>query len=143
MCMVDGCDFEGTFLGVESSRARKVHKCEECWREIQPGETYTIATWATDDRIERMKMCAHCEVASKWLSDNCGGFVYGGIWEDIEEHIQEYRGVYPEVTRDLKRLAVWGEHDWRVKRGPRAGVMLPIPKLPRFPAAKGGDANGS
>jgi hypothetical protein len=116
--MADGADFEGTFLGESTRKARKVHKCEECWREIQPGEQYRIATWVNDGRVDSMKMCAHCRVASKWLSDNCGGFVYGGVWEDIEEHIEEYRDVYPEVTRDLKRLAVWEQHGWRVKRGP-------------------------
>lgn len=139
MCMVDGYDFEGTFLGEETRKARKEHRCEECYRKIQPGEEYRVAKWVNEGRVESMKMCAHCRVASKWLSDNCGGFVYGGIWEDIEEHIDEYRGVYPEVTRDLKRLAVWGKNDWRVKYGPRAGALLPVPPLPRFPADTKGD----
>jgi hypothetical protein len=137
MCMVDGCDLEGTFLGSKMRRARVQHTCQDCGRKIEAGEQYMTARWAMEGTVETMKMCLHCDVAAEWLRDNCGGFVYGGVWEDIDEHVYEYRGVYPEVARDLKRLAVWADHDWRVKYGPRAGSMLPVPKTPRFPSDRG------
>jgi hypothetical protein len=134
MCAIDGADSEGTPLGTEARRAKKAHKCEDCFRVIAPGETYHVSKWAIGGRVEQMKMCEHCHVAADWLSTNCDGFLWGGVWDDIYEHIEEYRGVYPAVVRDLKRLHTQYVHHWKFKRGPRAGSMLPIPKIPCFPS---------
>lgn len=129
MCMVDDAD-RSTSLGELYPRARKPHKCEECRRTIEPGEVYSLSKTLFDGRVHAYKTCSHCVVARDWLSANCGGWIYGGVWEDIEEHIHEYRGVYPSIARQLKRLAVWESHDWKVARGPRAGQRLPVPTMP-------------
>jgi hypothetical protein len=134
MCMADSCDFEGTHLGTAKHVARKDHRCGDCGRIIGKGESYMVGSWASEGRIERMKMCAHCRVVADWLEANCGGYVWGGLIEDLREHIEEYAGVYPPVVLDLKRIDVMADHDWRFKRGPRAGQLLPVPKMPRFPA---------
>ena len=137
MCAIDYADGEGTPLGTEARKAKKVHKCQDCFRAIAPGETYHVSKWAIDGRIEQMKMCAHCHIAADWLYENCDGFLWGGVWDDIYEHIEEYAGVYPRVVRGLKRLHVQARHRWEFRRGPRVGALLPIPKLPGFPATSG------
>jgi hypothetical protein len=138
MCMADYADNEGgVSLGSETRKARKRHRCEDCFRHIEPGEMYRVCTWACDGSIQTFRMCSHCSVAAHWLQENCGGFLWGGILEDIHEHVEEYRGVYPAVVRDLKRLHVQGSHHWRFRRGPRVGKLLPVPTLPRFPHTSG------
>jgi hypothetical protein len=135
MCMADYADNEGgVSLGSETRKARKIHRCNDCSRNIAIGEAYHVGKWACDGTVETFRMCAHCRVAADWLTENCGGYLWGGILEDISEHVEEYRGVYPDVTRDLKRLHVQACHHWRFRRGPCSGSLLPIPKMPRFPA---------
>ena len=129
MCMADDAD-RSTLLRELHPRARKAHRCGECGRTIEPGEKYTLSKTLFEGRVEGYKTCDHCAVARDWLGANCGGWLYGGVWADIEEHIHEYRGVYPNVARQLKRLAVWESHDWKIVRGPRTGQRLPVPTMP-------------
>jgi hypothetical protein len=129
MCMADDAD-RSTPLGELYPRARKPHRCGECFRTIEPGERYTIHKTLFDGRVDVYKLCAHCDVARAWLGDNCGGWLYGGVWEDIDEHVEEYRSVYPKVALALKRLSVHAEHNWRIVRGPKAGTLLPVPAMP-------------
>ena len=140
MCMVDYADEDGgTSLGDETRKAKKAHRCDDCFRDISPGETYRIGKWASGGSVSTFKMCSHCRVAAEWLQGNCGGYLWGGILEDISEHVEEYRGVYPGVARDLKRLHVQACHHWEFKRGPRAGALLPLPKMPGFPHTSGAE----
>jgi len=111
-------------------KARKPHKCFECGRVITIAETYMFATYIDQSRAKTYKTCAHCHVAMQWLGDNCGGWIYGHVWQDIDEHVEEYRGVYPKVARALKRLCVWQAHDWRIVYGPGAGQMVRVPAMP-------------
>ena len=129
MCMADDAD-RSTPLGELYPRARKAHQCGECFRTIEPGEKYIVHKTLFEGSVSSQKLCSHCDVAREWLGDNCGGWLYGGVWEDIDDHVDEYRGVYPKVAKALKRLSVWAAHDWRVVRGPRAGALLPVPALP-------------
>ena len=133
MCAVDYADGEGTPLGAEERKAKKAHRCGDCFRTIAPGETYHVSKWATEGRIEQAKMCAHCHIAADWLDKNCNGVLWGGIWDDIYEHVEEYAGVYPRVVRGLKRLHVGARRHWAFRRGPRIGALRPLPKLPCFP----------
>lgn len=131
MCMADYADGDGGQLISEGKRkARKAHQCGECFRTIEPGEAYEFSTYAHEGSMTTYKVCVHCAVAMAWLGDNCGGWLWGGIWEDIQEHVDEYRSVYPIVARQLKRLSVWADHDWKVHRGPRKGARLPVPAMP-------------
>ena len=44
MCRVDFGDGMVTPLTERSRKARKTHRCNECYRDIQPGETYLYET---------------------------------------------------------------------------------------------------
>ena len=61
-------------------------------------------------------------IVRQWLSDECGGWLYGAIEEDIREHA--HNGIYP---MGVHRLAVGMAWKWRTPRG----VMLPIPRVPQ------------
>lgn len=80
------CDFFREIIRT----ARKEHKCGECSRTIKPGEHYEIATGKWDGIICSSKTCSDClSVRSSFF---CRGYNYGGIWEDLAEHICEMGG---------------------------------------------------
>jgi hypothetical protein len=129
MCMVDGADGYNEFQTTTIRRAKQPHKCGECFREIKPGERYTYHAWKFDGDFSWSKSCSHCMVAEDWLVENCRGFLIGGVQEDIQEHVQEYRGRSKAVKR-LARLKIGMERRWAIRRGPRKGELMPIPQLP-------------
>jgi hypothetical protein len=129
MCMVDGADGCNEFSRTTHHTARKEHKCAECHRAIEPGERYTYDSWKYDGDFASSKRCAHCNVSAQWLRENCGGFLIYGIYEDIQEHVSEYRGDAICVPR-LKRLEIGMQRRWKIRRGPKKGQLMPIPQLP-------------
>jgi hypothetical protein len=111
-------------------KARKTYKCSECGNPIRPGELYRFATFLYDGRWSEDRMCRYCMVAAAWLRAQCGGYLTNGVWEDVLEHVEEFASVAPRVARALKRLDVWRSHHWQIKRGPRAGELIPVPAVP-------------
>lgn len=121
MCMIDDSDGAVTMIREATHVARKAHKCRECFREIQPGETYRAEFYTCDGARTLHKTCAHCMVARQWLLDECGGFLFGGVEEDLREHC--HNGVYP---MSVHRLAVGIAWRWRTP----SGRLLPVPSVP-------------
>lgn len=122
MCMIDDADGRSTVLGESHPIARKQHKCFECARTIEPGETYLAESLLFEGEFSAHKTCSHCEVARAWLAAECGGWLYGGVEEDIREHATSgYYGM------DLARIAVGMDWGWRRKNG----ALLPIPAMPK------------
>ncbi len=128
MCMADsGCEAE--FNSEKVRKARKQHVCGECWRFIEPGEKYIYGAGKFDGEMYSSKMCLHCKVAANWLSIRCHGYLYGGISEDVGDHLQE------NVLDDLKEKT-WVEHihngmckKWKTE----SGELMPIPQNFEFP----------
>lgn len=91
-----GLDEECTLLSKDNRKARKLHKCGECNRIIQPGENYVCEVTLFDGVIERNKTCLDC----KSLRDNFfqSGWYWGGVREDLYEHIRECHGDISETT---------------------------------------------
>lgn len=121
MCMFDDGDGAVEMIGQAWHVARQDHKCLECARVISRGERYYRERYKFDGSITNHKTCAHCMVARGWLQDECGGWLYRGVEEDIREHA--HNGGYP---MGVHRLAVGMAWKWRAP----SGKMLPIPKLP-------------
>lgn len=120
MCMIDDGDGYVTVLRESKSKARKQHKCGECYRLIDVGEVYLSEATVFEGQFSIHKTCSHCLVARQWLYENCSGFIYGGVEEDIRDHANEgYGGFW------LGRLAVGMAWKWRRKNG----NLLPIPSL--------------
>ena len=69
------------FFTVKKPRARKVHKCNECARDIQPGEVYQRDSGKWFGKMLTFKICAACsEIMDVFF---CNGFVYGEIHTDL------------------------------------------------------------
>lgn len=104
-------------------RARKEHTCCECDRMIAVGETYFRATglgYDADGHWETFTMCAHCEWAAKWLLDQCNGYLFHGVQEDLEEHWHEEPLLR---SLDLGRRIILMRRRWRDRRG----NLIPVP----------------
>lgn len=65
--------------------ARKGHSCCECNRTIEPGERYEYAAGKYDGHFFAEKTCAECAAIRDALV--CGSYVYGQLWEAIEEEV--------------------------------------------------------
>ena len=88
---VETGDCEPDFYNDTRRRARKVHQCEECGREIAAGEEYEFVTGKWDGSISVYKTCADC--LSIRDSFFCDGWLHGGMWEALDEHLCDIGGV--------------------------------------------------
>lgn len=128
MCMWDGGEDRPEVHRSRFIKTRKERSCEECGRSITVGEPYQNVFMVYEGRGSTWVMCQHCLVAAQWLVENCGGYLLAGVWEDIHEHISEYRRPeYRAVYRGLRRLEVGRERQW--VRFDRGGLM-PVPVVP-------------
>lgn len=122
MCMIEDADGYCTVLREHHRIARKEHKCTECHRTIGIGESYLSEAPLFDGDVSGWKTCAHCQRVRGWLTAECGGWMWGGIEEDIREHAEDSRyGV------GVKLLAVGMDRQWRR----RDGRMWPLPRVPQ------------
>jgi hypothetical protein len=95
-------------------RARKAHRCGECRRVIDAGETYERFRALSDESywFEAIT-CEHCVAARRWLSVVCHGWLYEAVLEDLEEHWQEHS--WPVKTASLGKLIVGIRARWFIK----------------------------
>lgn len=130
MCMIDCCD-EGYVVYNRPSEvtARKVHRCDECRRDISIGQRYWRASGLYDGRWYRHAICAECHsTACEWLMRNCRGFLHEGVEEDIREHFEEAGwGNYPAGERVwLGRVLIGMRRKWRGVRVPAARPAMQV-----------------
>ena len=103
----DYSDDLAEFYWLSNPKARKVHKCYDCKREIQPGQIYYRDTGKWDGKLKTYKMCIVCrEIIDEFF---CDGFAYGQINSDLYEHIQEMDGKISEsclasLSKDAREL---------------------------------------
>lgn len=117
MCMIDCLDSDWVNLEPPHEvRARKDHKCSNCWRVVEAGEHYWTGTWTADGSIEVVKYCPHCFLAAGWLTAVCSGFVWGDqmVTEDLTEHWDES---WEFQCRSLALLLSFMRRGWRTKQG--------------------------
>jgi hypothetical protein len=77
MCITPDYDGETWGVGtIENRTARKIHRCSECGREIQPGERYEYVRGLYSD-------CSTCVEVRKHVFCHDGGFDVGNMWEVI------------------------------------------------------------
>ena len=122
MCMIEDCDEQYTVYRQQVLKAKKQHKCTECKRVIERGETYRRTAGLYDGEWTIGKVCAHCKTATDWLKANCGGYLDHSVLEDMEQHFEEYSRM------DLARVVVGMRRSW--KRIRSDGLMRPLP-IPR------------
>jgi hypothetical protein len=117
------------FASTKTVKARKRHVCEECFRSINPGETYhrTAGSWESD--FFTNIACAHCHVFRKHINeadDDYNESYYGGAGEWVANAY--YSSTDMRGTTWAQRLALYrmGRHfsdHWRDRRG----ELRPIP----------------
>lgn len=87
------CDCERPeFFDVQEPKARREHRCCECHRAIQPGETYCVSSGKWDGQFDSFKQCHECATLfvsfgrySDASDDCCVSF--GGLWESVSEDL--------------------------------------------------------
>jgi hypothetical protein len=121
MCRISDCE-QSTVSHTLRGKARKPHTCCECGRTIAVGETYARTESLYEGYWGTFKVCSHCEVAQALLSNNCGGWVFEQVKEEIEEHAYEY----PTIADGLLQVADGMRRKWRWFGG---GLMM-IPFMP-------------
>lgn len=121
MCDCD-CDYDPPSVFRENHvKARKPHKCSECYRVINIGETYRRIFGIWDGRPETFRWCAHCEAADSIVGAtvDCHCVLFGGLWDHFRDIATDYPGfgrIYHGVDRQ-----------WTYRRGPKKGQLVPIP----------------
>ena len=121
MCAIDLCDDPPKFHESSHRKARKEHRCDECRRVIAKDERYEYVFLVDyDGNPGEQRTCAHCEAARSWLRVTCGGWMYEGVRDDLQEHFGEgsaYRSVW------LARAIVGMRRKWTQ----RDGALMPVP----------------
>ena len=84
VCLDMDADFGGSDFYTESMHtARKAHKCCECGDAIAPGQRYERASGKSDGEMWSFATCASCaDIRDSFV---CGSWVYGMLWESIQE----------------------------------------------------------
>lgn len=139
MCLYDDGDSYGMVpMGDGERRARTEHRCTECNRTIEPGETYRFWTVVGGDADGWLtsKMCAHC-----WGTIELGAALTGcrryWYWDYVHE-LDVEMGFVGNCLGDeghelgqadryrLLRTVIGRRRQWRT----RAGELLPVPSVP-------------
>jgi hypothetical protein len=130
MCMVDAAEDVRLLSDRVITRARKEHKCDECCRTIDVGETYRSLGYTDDYSCwYSHKLCAHCQIATQWLTDNCGGYVYHAVAEDLIYHLREEFDQTLPIWWPMARVYKGMARQWRRKGGFLMRVPDPIPAM--------------
>lgn len=83
-----------TVLTKSNPTAKKKHKCNECRREIAPGEQYLRETTLFDGKIDTWKTCIDCQSIRKIFCND--GFFYGEIKSMLHDYVRDGNGDVPE-----------------------------------------------
>jgi hypothetical protein len=121
--MIDGCDGRVQIVSEGHRKAKKEHRCHECGRSIPAGEMYLYEAFIYNGDFETHKTCQHCEAVRQWLNDECGGWLYGGVAEDIHEHAEDNH-----YGMRVKMMSVGLHRQWRRMDG----RMWPVPRMPKL-----------
>ena len=112
MCMYDDTDGWKVFHQTDR-RAAKEHRCSECRRTIEKGETYRNTSGLSNgyDSWSTFHTCAHCQQAIRWLIVACEGYIYEMTAEDLAEHVT---GDESDIrSAALTRLVRWQLAGWK------------------------------
>jgi hypothetical protein len=79
------------FFHSTKPKARKVHQCYECEREIKLGEHYERVSAKLEGELSTYTFCLLCSEIH--LKFSCGeGRTFGTLWDEMTEY------VFPELT---------------------------------------------
>jgi len=82
------CDFWETKI----KTARRIHRCGECDKDIQPKHKYESQAYVFDGAFHHEKRCLICaEIRDAFLEEGCA-YCPGDMWSEIRDY------VFPEMT---------------------------------------------
>lgn len=87
------CDYDAPeFLSRRIVTANKQHKCDDCYRAIQPGERYEYTFGKWDGEVDRFKTCARCLDLREYVQAHvpCLCWAYGNIIDDCYNAVDAY-----------------------------------------------------
>ena len=135
MCMIENGEDRAAVVSSVNYTAIKEHHCAECKRTISVGEVYLRETIIGDHRPTKHKTCAHCQIARCWLADECGGWIFGRVLDDIREHANDSDAGQVKVMADRM------DQQWKMSDGwlfPLHSVAVQLVAAARIePATKG------
>ena len=111
MCMIDDGGDRCTIVSSVNYTAIKEHRCAECKRSIPVGDVYLRETLIVGNRFATHKTCAHCQVVRRWLADECGGWMFSRVLDDIREHADK------SVDGQIKVMADRMDRQWKMSDG--------------------------
>lgn len=116
MCMIEDADGCVTLLSKDFRRTSRERTCDECRRPIAIGEMYLREKTIFEGEFSTWTVCPQCLIVRHWLQKECGGYLYGGLQEDLEEHLGE---VDLRMWWGLARLVVGMRRQWQSRKMPR------------------------
>ncbi len=107
MCEIDLDGYRCELWNETERRARKQHKCDSCYRAIQPGERYVSHFSKFEGEVTTEKICADCNEDRKEFSSAHGEIYFSpGSWLEV---------VYDCMSEDEEDRERWQPMIDRVK----------------------------
>lgn len=88
-CISGGdCDGIVEMLERDHVKARKMHKCGECRRDIQPGSEYERTSFKWEGKFETYHVCFDCaEIREAFDCSEAGeALIIGEMWSYLEQN---------------------------------------------------------
>lgn len=74
--------------------ARKKHRCDECYKDILPGEKYEYVTGIWDGEPSTYKTCLDCKsIRNAFFKD---GWIYTQVWDSFRDEFSYDDSIIPE-----------------------------------------------
>jgi hypothetical protein len=101
-CIYVDANFDGqvNILTEKTRKAKKLHKCGECRRDILPGEHYEYIAGIWEGALTVHKTCPECVSIRNTFF--CDGWIYEEVINDLYQHIMDADGaVSSEAMENL------------------------------------------
>lgn len=73
--------------------ARKTHVCNECLKDIQPGEQYEYVSGIWDGNPKAYKTCLDCKSVRDTFFES---WIFTQVWENFQDEFGDTDSVVPE-----------------------------------------------
>jgi hypothetical protein len=113
---IGGDDYEPwDFYDQRIVKARKPHKCCECYREIAAGSEYECITGKCDGYIDRYKTCLDCMNIRRGLA--CGAVGLTMLWDEIAQVFDQFVSTACLTKIKTPSAKAYFLERWREHRG--------------------------
>lgn len=117
------CDYDPPeIITTRVYSAKKEHTCDECGRQIGPGEKYEYVWGKWEGDVSVVKTCPDCMELRQWaeISVPCFCYAFGNLHEEAREMVSEIRRDIPGIIFE------WGRRIVKIdrKRGRRLSSVL-------------------